>query len=563
MGELTRKLDWSKTSIGTPDEWPQSLRTMVSVILRTKFPMFIWWGEDLIQFYNDAYRPSLGNEGKHPTALGQKGKDCWPEIWEVIYPLIDQVRSKGESTWSENQLIPIYRNGKMEDVYWTFGYSPITGESGKVEGVLVVCTETTHAVESLQQQAAALKRIEESENELRKSEGRLRSVFTAAPAPIVLFTGKDLVIEMPNQAFLDVFGKGNDIAGKRLAEAMPELLTENQPFLQILQEVYRSGKMYLESGALIKVVRNGVLTENYYDVAYTPLFDAEGKVYAILDISIDATDQMLARHKIEEVVAERTKELGAVNRHLEQSNAELRQFAYIASHDLQEPLRKVLTFAEMLEKTLGEMDDRSRSYLNRINTSSKRMLKLIRDVLAYSQLARENDVFEAVNLQEVVESIKSDLELLIEQKGARIECKDLPTLDAIPLQMSQLFNNLVSNALKYTREGVSPELYISASILPAGDSVNLPQSEPTIYYKIEFKDNGIGFQQEHSEQIFNIFQRLHGRAQYTGTGIGLAMCKKIADNHRGIIYAQGSPGEGATFYVILPARQREYVPKPR
>ncbi len=146
MGELTRNFAWYKTSIGAPDQWPQSLRTAVSFLLHSKFPMFLWWGEDLIQFYNDAYRPSLGKNGKHPKSLGQKGKDCWPEIWPTIKPLIDQVLFGGEATWSEDQLIPIYRNGKLEDVYWTFGYSPVTDDAGNVAGVMVTCTETTEKI---------------------------------------------------------------------------------------------------------------------------------------------------------------------------------------------------------------------------------------------------------------------------------------------------------------------------------------------------------------------------------------------------------------------------------
>jgi PAS domain S-box-containing protein len=159
MGELTRNFDWTNSSIGSPGRWPQSLQTTLSILLNSSYPMFLWWGEDLIQFYNDAYRPSLGNNGKHPHALGQKGEDCWPEIWTVIKPLIDQVRSGAGATWSEDQLIPIYRNGKMEDVYWTFGYSPVKDESGNVGGVLVVCNETTEKILNL-------KKLEESNNQL-------------------------------------------------------------------------------------------------------------------------------------------------------------------------------------------------------------------------------------------------------------------------------------------------------------------------------------------------------------------------------------------------------------
>ncbi|MDF2455774.1 MAG: domain S-box protein, partial [Cytophagaceae bacterium] len=125
MGLLTREKDWSQTVLGAPSQWPQSLRTTLSILLSSKFPMFLWWGPELIQFYNDAYRPSLGTDGKHPHALGQRAEECWPEIWAVIKPLIDQVMAGGEATWAEDQHLPIYRNGKLEDVYWTFSYSPV------------------------------------------------------------------------------------------------------------------------------------------------------------------------------------------------------------------------------------------------------------------------------------------------------------------------------------------------------------------------------------------------------------------------------------------------------
>ncbi|HMK04371.1 MAG TPA: PAS domain-containing protein, partial [Ferruginibacter sp.] len=151
MGKLTREKDWSNTSLGLPQTWPQSLRTTLSIILHSKFPMFLFWGDELTCFYNDAYRPSLGKDGKHPFILGMKGEEAWPEIWHIIKPLIDQVLTQGEATWSEDQLIPIYRNGKIEDVYWTFSYSPVNDESGKPSGVFVTCTESTEKINLLKQ----------------------------------------------------------------------------------------------------------------------------------------------------------------------------------------------------------------------------------------------------------------------------------------------------------------------------------------------------------------------------------------------------------------------------
>ena len=145
MGDLTRAFPWSETEVGAMHTWPPALRTMVGVLLGSRHPMFLWWGPGLIQFYNDAYRPSLGR-GKHPRALGQAGRECWPEIWDVIGPQIDAVMLRGESTWHEDQLIPIERNGTLQDVYWTYGYSPVRDDRGAVGGVLVVVTDTTSRV---------------------------------------------------------------------------------------------------------------------------------------------------------------------------------------------------------------------------------------------------------------------------------------------------------------------------------------------------------------------------------------------------------------------------------
>ena len=154
MGELIRCYDWSGTSIGSPENWPLTLRIAVSIVLNSRFPMFIFWGPELIQFYNDAYRPSLGQDGKHPQALGKSGYDTWGEIWDTIKPIIDDVMQKGESAWHEDQLLPIYRNGRLENVYWTYSYSPLNDDAGVPLGVLVTCYESTEKIEAFEQATA-------------------------------------------------------------------------------------------------------------------------------------------------------------------------------------------------------------------------------------------------------------------------------------------------------------------------------------------------------------------------------------------------------------------------
>jgi hypothetical protein len=184
MAELTRSYHWDSMSIGAIETWPDLLLNTVNTLLSSRQPMFLWWGEELIQFYNDAYRPSLGAD-KHPSALGQKGEDCWPEIWPVISPLIAAVMERGESYWSEDQLIPIYRDGQLVDVYWTFSYSPVWDSCGKVRGTLVVCSETTGKV--LAERALLFERA------------RLLEVLQQAPAFFALLQGPDHVITMVNR----------------------------------------------------------------------------------------------------------------------------------------------------------------------------------------------------------------------------------------------------------------------------------------------------------------------------------------------------------------------------
>lgn len=185
MSELIRSFDWLNTSLGAPEYWPQSLCTLLGIVLHSTFPMFLFWGEDLICFYNDAFRPSLGVNGKHP-GIGKKGQEVWPEIWEFIGPLIEQVMTTAKPVWFEDQLLTFYRNGRMEEVYWTFSYSPAYGDNGKVNGVFVTCMETT-------EQVLFRKKVE-------KSEQRFRSLVESAPFPIGVYTGREMRIELANQA---------------------------------------------------------------------------------------------------------------------------------------------------------------------------------------------------------------------------------------------------------------------------------------------------------------------------------------------------------------------------
>lgn len=255
----------------------------------------------------------------------------------------------------------------------------------------------------------------------------------------------------------------------------------------------------------------------------------------------------ILQHSAEEL----EKKVEARTSELLRKNSELEQFAYIASHDLQEPLRKIRTFSELLQKSL-QKGNAVNTYFDKIQSSAERMTQLIKDVLDYSRLSNTEEQFIPIDLNTILQQVKGDFDLLIEQKQATIKSNTLPVVKGIPLQLQQLFTNLIGNSLKFCEN--QPLIIINASPLPAPEIPFYPGlREDVAYIKLEFSDNGIGFEQQFAERIFAIFQRLNERKLYAGTGIGLALCKKIVENHHGVIRANGKLNEGATFTVILPA----------
>lgn len=265
--------------------------------------------------------------------------------------------------------------------------------------------------------------------------------------------------------------------------------------------------------------------------------------------------------ELEQQVEQRTQELATANEALSdsnnllsRSNENLQQFAYIASHDLQEPLRKVQSFGDLLKNQYADQLGEGVVYLERMQGAATRMSTLIRDLLSYSRIhtRRENTV--DVSLNEVVKAVLIDLELTIAKNGADVEAGLLPTISGDASQLGQLFQNLLTNALKFRRQDTSPVIrvtarWISADSLPAGKQ---QPANSIAYYCIDVSDNGIGFDEKYLDRIFQIFQRLHGKSEYAGTGIGLAVCEKVVTNHGGFISARSEAGQGATFSVYLP-----------
>lgn len=238
---------------------------------------------------------------------------------------------------------------------------------------------------------------------------------------------------------------------------------------------------------------------------------------------------------------------------LERKNNELEMFAYAASHDLQEPLRKIRAFSDrLIDKFSDELGETGKDYLGRMDNASKRMQGLIEDLLYFSRLSRSTDGFEDADLNQIIDGVRSDLEISIEQEKVVLDVAAIPKIRAVPSQLRQLFQNLISNAIKFRKADVDPHIKITGGIVSGSEMETLVRADKSAeYLRISVKDNGIGFDQKYADKIFVLFQRLHGRNDYKGTGIGLAMVKKIVENHRGFIEAKGTPGAGAEFIVYL------------
>lgn len=1042
MGNLVREKDWSKTPVGPMESWPQSLRTTLSIILNSRFPMFLWWGPELVCFYNDAYRPSLGENGKHPHILGMRAREAWPEIWDIIKPLIDKVLSGEGATWSEDQLIPIFRNGKIEDAYWTFSYSPVNDESGKATAVLVTCTETTREVLSrnslsesnsrfinVVQQApvgiailrgknftfelannAYLQFIDlpvtevvgrdlfdvlpdvkpvvepllnnvmtsgklyhandlevtinrygkrekvyfnfiyqplfengtvtgvvvvanevtsmvEARHALEEKQRQFSNFIMQSPIAMTIWRGKDYVIEMANETMFKTIWRKEpkDVIGRKALEVFPEL--NDQKYPELLRKVLVTGGIHRENESMAYVRGDDGMRKFYLDFEYAPLLETDGSISGIMITVYDVTENVESRHKLEDaesrmrlaveatelatwdldlrtrdiihsprlavifghpetrilthsemreqlhlddrvaivekameralktgnysyearvilpdrsvrwirtrgtvvfdqdkqplrmlgtlmdvtsirlaseqssklaaivessddaivskqldgtitswnrgaerlfgykpeeivsqpitrlippdrlgeepaiigrlmrgervehietkrvtkdgrlidvsltispirdqfgriigaskiardisvqkraeremeesrlrletiieasalgtweldlltgsprysgryleilgfkrdetpthaelltrlhpddfpirdkafkqamqtgklfysarliwpdksirwmegrgnvffdstgkavkmtgtvrditeekafsqaletMVDQRTRELQQVNTELEKMNQELASFAYVSSHDLQEPLRKIQAFASrILEKEHQNLSAAGQDYFSRMQEAARRMQLLIQDLLAYSRTNTKEKELVLTNLNVLVAGVLDDLEQQIQETGSTINMGDLPELEVIPFQFRQLFTNLITNSLKFRRTDV-PLVIDIRSEREKGSEIGQDSATDDYYYRVTVEDNGIGFDNTYHERIFDVFQRLHTKQEYEGTGIGLAICKKIVENHRGFITATGEPGAGAKFMIYLP-----------
>ncbi|TCS89163.1 PAS domain S-box-containing protein [Anseongella ginsenosidimutans] len=365
-----------------------------------------------------------------------------------------------------------------------------------------------------------------AEERIQHSESLYRSFAKNMPSSLIFLFDKELNCTLADGSAFDMLKlKREDFVGRKFAD------TFDKYYMKLLLPLFERTLEGEESSLEVKM--RGML----FKVHNVPIRNTDGEIFAGMCVAQDITD-----------VKNYEKELKQHIEELNNSNRELEQFAYVASHDLQEPLRKIRAFGDrLISKYMEAIGEDGRNYIERMQNASARMQKLIDDLLTFSRISRTQEPFEPVDLNKVVLEVLNDLEIAIESKGVQVHVDPLPVINARTGQIRQLFQNLISNAIKFSRDDLPPEIHINSQVPD-------PEKKSDKRIKITIRDNGIGFDEKYAEKIFVIFQRLHGKTEYEGTGIGLAICKRIIENHNGSITAYSHPGEGATFEITLPLK---------
>lgn len=501
--------------------------------------------EGRIQWYNDA---AVALWGRKPEI----GVDRWCGSWKIFNP--DGITPMAPDTWPvamvlkngepvrDAEIIIERPDGSRRNVQ---SYPDPIFEDGEVVGAVNMLIDIT---------------------DLKIAQvhmGKLAAIVESSDDAIVSKTLEGIITSW-NPAAERLFGyTSEEVTGKSILTLIPEERWKEEP---LIMERLKKGER-IDHFETERVAKNGRKIQ--ISLTISPIKDIHGRIIGASKIARDISARKLLFQELQEsearymqvamemeaIVAQRTRELTEANYYLEKSNTELEQFAFVTSHDLQEPLRKIHTFAGLLvDAGQDTLSDTAKVYIEKMMISARRMSQLIHDLLNFSRLNRTDDAFIPTDLNEVMGQVLNDFELTVSQKKAVVNIGPLPLVRAVPLQMNQLLYNLLGNALKFTAEDRTPLISISSRIVTAEDFAGYPELDTTKkYVEVRVEDNGIGFNQIYEEKIFQIFQRLNNRTAYEGTGIGLALCNKIAINHKGCIRAEGRPDEGAIFTVVLPA----------
>ena len=479
--------------------------------------------------------------GKDSSVIGKPLKEAIPELdGQPFHELLERVYKTGSTYHSSEGRADLVVNGRLQSFYFNFTYKALRDSSGSIYGILNMAVDVTETVKA--------------KMKINEAEERWRIALNAAELGTFDYYPLTKKFYCSTRT-KELFGlpENADPIFEKMLEAVHPKDRES-----VSQQVSKALNVDSAGNYRVEYEVTGIedKKERWLRASGHAFFNEHGIAYRLTGTILDITERKKVEEALEERVQLRTSELMDANRDLERSNYELEQYAYVASHDLQEPLRKIMVYTDLLTQSFATHSSSERVRLEKIISSALRMSHLIQDLLNFSRLLKTEKVFSKVDLNRIVSNVVDDFELTIEETGARIDADLLPVIEASPQQMNQLFYNLISNALKFRQENRTPHITISGNVMTRKEVESFSYLTKGLkYYNIRVRDNGIGFNPRYATHIFEIFKRLHTRAKYEGTGIGLALCRKIARNHRGDIYAESKEGMGSEFNVLLPLKQ--------
>ena len=499
-----------------------------NIIMQSPVSMTMLKGPDLIMEL--ANQKSLEIWGKkQEDVINRPLREGFPELVDQGFvQMLSGVYKTGEPFSAQDMPVMMVRHGNPELIYVTFIFEPLKNVEGVIEGVIGVGIDVT-------MQVTARKKIEESEKSLNE-------LANAVPQLVWVADSQGNVLYY-NERVSEFSGAHKNADGNW---AWTGLVHEAD-----LKQTERAWKKAVDQGISYQIEHRIQMKDGSYRWFLSravPQRDEGGNIIKWFGTATDIHSSKEQATILEEEVRRRTHELKELNISLQQSNKELQQFAHVASHDLKEPVRKIRTFTERLTDDKNtKFSDEAKTYIHKVNSATDRMHTMIEGVLNYSMINARGQNIEPVDLNEIVKSIETDLELMITQKSATIKYEALPTIDGASVLLYQLFYNLINNSLKFTGPGTSPFITITSAVA---------NNDGKSFAEIRVQDNGIGFEQHESEKIFDTFSRLNSKDQFEGTGLGLSLCKRIVLRHGGNIEAIGKRNEGAVFIVQLPLKQK-------
>lgn len=542
-GELIRSFDWSTTPLGPREKWPMSLKSIVRTMLHARQPMIVWWGPELTQIYNDAMLDSMRD--KHPRGMGEPARQAWQQAWLAVGHELQGVVDHGNAIWNEDMFVPVDRNSRIEDAWWTYSYSPVFDDDGTRAGILIICTETTAGV-------VARTQLERAKREADIARAELHDAFMQAPLPIAILIGPDFVFTLANPAYEHLVAR--QVMGLPLRSAFT--VEEVGYYLPLLEKVCHTGVPFEVHAAELRLPNaEGVVELRYIDVAYHPYRNADLETIGVIALINDVTASVTARLDAERRQAERAamfereQELRIA---AEASGRARDEFLAMLGHELRNPLAPIATAAEVM-RLRGDHHPRERQIIERQVTH---VSQLVDDLLDVARVTRGKLELRRtlLDLDEVVSRAIEQASPLIASRGHELR-RTHPsaplTVDGDAVRLAQVVANLLTNAAKY----IPPHGRIEVSVARQGDDA-----------VVTVGDTGPGISPALLPRVFDLFVQGERRADRSegGLGIGLALVKHLVAMHGGTVTARNREEGGAELTVRLPAVNAEasHAPAP-